>query len=261
MNRLLILLLIFTLGSSSFINKEEKNNTVENKIAQVLSQTEIIESVLNQLKIKKTDCKTEFIIIKKTPNNDTESIIVIPELVSEDEHYFELNSHILIIDNKTGKIKNRFFESSQTNEWVSDAIRMVEVSIDTAPYVVQKGKRAFGIKVRYLGSSKPNPYGKETISLFIKNKNKLSRVLKNFEINGNSGEWDANCAGEFNTVKKTLIISDNITNGYYNIIVKNKISNSKTFINKQGDCDEKEEIQIIKTILKFENNEYKEDVL
>jgi hypothetical protein len=261
MNRLLTILLIFILGSCSFTNKEKKNKTVENKTAQVLSQTEIIESVLNQLKIKEKDCKVELIALKKMPNDDTESILVIPEIVSEGDHFFELNGHILIINSKTGKIINKFFESSETNEWVSDALQMVEISIDTAPYIIQKGKRAFGIKVRHLGSSEPNPYETETISLFIKNEDKLSRVLKSFEINGNSGEWDTNCAGEFTTEKKILIISDNITNEYYNVIVKNKISNSKTFINKQGDCDEKEKNQTIKTILKFENNEYIENVL
>ena len=261
MNRLLTILLISILGSCSFTNKEKKNKTVENKTTQVLSQAEIIESVLNQLKIEEKDCKVELIAIKKMPENDTESILVIPEIVSESDHFFELNSHILIINSKTGKIISKFFESYQTNEWVSDAIQMVEISIDTAPYIVQKGKRAFGIKVRHLGSSKPNPYEIETISLFIKNKDQLSRVLKNFEINGNSGEWDTDCAGEFNTEKKILIISDIITNEYYNIIVKNKIIDSKTFINEQGDCDEKEKTQTIKTILKFENNEYIENVL
>lgn len=260
MNRLIIILILtFTLSNCSFKKKENKNTIVENKIEKVLSKTEIIEFVLKQLKIKKNNCKSEFISIKKTPNNDNESIVIIPELVSEDEYFFELNSHILIIDNKTGKIKNRFFESYTNNNWVSDALQIVEISIDTAPYIVKKGKRAFGIRVRHLGSSKPNPYETETISLFIKNENKLTRILKNFKISGNSGEWDTDCYGEFNTFEKKLIITDKLTNEYYNIISKSKIKNSKTFVNKQGECDEKNEIENIKSILKFENNGYKEN--
>jgi hypothetical protein len=42
-------------------------------------------------------------------------------------------------------------------------------------------KRAFGIRVKYSGSSRPNPYNSETISLFIKSGIILKKVLINYE--------------------------------------------------------------------------------
>ncbi|MCF6351925.1 MAG: hypothetical protein L3J06_02840, partial [Cyclobacteriaceae bacterium] len=204
---------------------------------------------------------TALIVHKELPNNLNETIMVIPEIVDEGEQYFELNSYILIVNSVTGKITHQFFESSKTNNWVSDAVKLVEITIDTAPYKVTDNNRAFGIRVRYVGSSQANPYENETISLFIKSKNALKNILKNYDVMVSSGEWNTNCAGEFMDENKVLIISKNKTNNHYDILVKNKIIETISYEDVNGDCDYNKEITTIKTVLNFNGKKYKENNL
>lgn len=224
---------------------------------------DILNIVTKQLKLDKSKIKEDLFVYKTIPNNKAETIVVIPEIVDEDEegYWFELNSYILIIDTKTGKIKNKYFESSKTNNWTSDAVVLTKISIDTAPYQVSEKIRAFGVRVHYYGMSKPNPYSSTTISLFIKSKNSLNKVLKNYTIMDYGGEWDTNCTGKFIDEKKTLIISSNKTNNFYDITVKNKITITESFEDKNGECNYKEKKTSKKTILKFNNREYKENAL
>ncbi|WP_143273659.1 hypothetical protein [Aquimarina sp. MAR_2010_214] len=209
----------------------------------------------------KSKIKNDLIISKALPNNAKEIIIVIPEIVDEEEHYFELNSYILIVNNETGKIINTYFESSTTNNWVSDAVVLTKITIDTAPYKISEKNRAFGIRVHYYGMSKANPYSNTTISLFIKSKNTLKRILKNYDVMDYGGEWDTDCIGEFIDHKKTLIITASKTNSYYNILAKNKITKTKNYIDKNNDCDSMEKVTTMKTVLKYNGEEYIEKTL
>ncbi len=218
---------------------------------------DILNIVEKQLNLDKSKIKEDLVVYKIIPNDKTETIVVIPEVVSEGEGYFELNSYILIVDTKTGKIKNKYFESSETNNWTSDAVVLKDISIDTAPYQISDTNRAFGIRVHYYGMSKANPYSNTTISLFIKLGNRLKKVLNSFDLLNYNGEWDTNCVGEFIDEKKILILSSNKTNGFHNLIVKNQITVTKNFEDKNGGCDYKEKKTIKKTILKFNGREYK----
>ena len=227
--------------------------------AQVNKEDEAInlQYILKQLKLDRSKCKMDLVALKAIPNNPDETIVVIPEIVEEEEYYFELNSHILIVDSKTGKIKYNYFESSNTNNWVSDAIQLTSIAIDTAPYQISEQNRAFGIIVRYVGSSRANPYESETIALFTKSGDTLKKILNNYEIMYNGGEWDTDCVGEFVMHKKTLIISTNKTNDYFDIIVKNKIITTKNYIDVNGECNAKEKSSTEKSLFKFNVIDYK----
>lgn len=224
-----------------------------------------LEKVLKQLNLSKSQCKLNLVTSKKLPNSPNKVILVIPEIDYEDEHTFALNSHILIVDSKTSKIINRFFEISDSNGWESDAIVLSKISIDTAPYYLSNEKRAFGIRVSFNGSSKAYPWGYETISLFEPpfegQSNNFKRLLKNYKVEEYSGHWDCNCTGEFHSEKKILIITDKLTNSYSSILVKSKIIDSVTFINKYNNCDARKTISSKTKILKYEEGKYKEYVL
>ena len=224
------------------------------------NQSKLINSVLKELKIDISTCKTNLIVEKVIPNTPTKSIVVIPELVStynqQNDCCFELNSYILIVNNVNYKIENKFYEVSSSNNWVSDAVVLSKISIDTAPYFLSNDKRAFGIRVRYTGSSRVNPYGYETISLFEQQHNTLKRLLKNYTVKSYNGEWDGNCIGEFSNSKKTLIITNNLTNSYSNILIKNTITKSIALLDKNNNCNEKETIKEITEVLKYKNGSY-----
>jgi len=265
MKKRISVLLFLTLISCSFQEKKESISIEKKQISikeEKISKSKLISLVLTQLNLKQEKCKDEFISVKAMPNNKKLSIVVIPEINIEDKEMgsFELHSYILIVNKKTGKIESKFYENSKTNEWTSDALRLTNITIDTAPYIIGKDKRAFGIRVHYLGSSKPNPYESETISLFIKNGNKLKRILNKYEINGNFGEWDTNCAGNFTNFNSILLISSALTNNY-NINVKTKTTKINNFEDKNGECKSTDIKTIRNSKLIFNKNEYKENGL
>ncbi len=243
---------------------DEKKETIEvfeiktdGKIEPVSQGETLIDNVIQQLGLNKLKIKEEFIVSKVQPHNPNETIVVIPEIEGDDdEHHFELNSHIVIVNSTTGKITHKYYESAETNGWDSDAIELSEIAIDTAPYMVSEDARAFGIRVYHYGRSKPNPYSNKTISLFVKSGNTLKKVLRHYDVMDYGGEWDTHCAGESISVKNTLIMSKEKTNTYFDIIVKSKITKSKTFVDEKGECDEENKITSKTTVLKFNGKEY-----
>ncbi|MFK7810020.1 MAG: hypothetical protein AB8F74_19600, partial [Saprospiraceae bacterium] len=89
--------------------------------------------------------------------------------------------------------------------------------------------------------------------------NKLKKILSNYEVADYGGEWDMYCTGEFIDHNKTIIMTTDKTNGYYDILIKNKIKATKSYENENGDCDTTEEINRSKTTLKFNGEEYREN--
>jgi len=239
-------------GTIDRINSKRLNDT--------LSNFALVLSILKELGIDPLLVKTDLIASKTNPQTPNEVIIVIPEIVNEEEEYFELNSHIVIADNRSGKIIQKFFESSQTNDWYSDALQLREITLDTAPYRVTDDIRAFGVRVRYVGMSKVNPYESETLSLFVKSADRLKKILDKYAVMDAFGEWDGNCFGEFRDTKNTLIMSNQKSNGFFNILIKSKVTETKNEVNKNGECDAKVITTNQKSILKFNGKEYKKDI-
>ena len=222
----------------------------------IFQEEPLINSVLKQLNLEPLKVNTDLLAIKLMSNNLEETIIVIPEIVDEGEQYFTLNSHIVIVNNTTQKITHKYFESSKTNGWVSDALQLREITIDTAPYALTENNSAFGVKVRYVGSSQVNPYENETISLFVKSDDSLKKVLHNFAVLNNSGAWNNHCIGEFTDITSTLFMSRKKTNGYFDILVKSKVTESKMYIDGNGDCESKDIITAKIKWLEFNGEEY-----
>lgn len=185
-----LMILFLLISSMTFITYSQTTDSI------------IIDNVLSQLKIQLSDCYSDLIVKKNIPYAQDKSVLVIPEIIEKSEDFFSCDSYILVINNETGEILNKFYES---NAWISDAIRIDQISIDFAPYKLNSKTRAFGIRVLYKGSSKPNPYENEEISLFVPKDSALIRVLRNFSISSISGEWDTNCEGKFTAEKKVLI--------------------------------------------------------
>ncbi|WP_109833107.1 PA3715 family protein [Reichenbachiella versicolor] len=222
------------------------------------AQNEQIDQVLLQLDIPLSRCKEELVAIKKTPNHPDETIMVIPEIISVDEYHYELSGHVVIVDTETSKIKYRNVESDITYTWDSDAVELNSISIDTAPYMITNEVRAFGIRLGYYAHSRANPYSKQTLTLFVKDKeSSLRRILNELLISESEGEYDGRCASRYSDTSKILIMSENTTNGYNDIISQSTKVDSKTYETQTGDCEEK---TISKTkdkqVLKYEHGHY-----
>ncbi|KAA2218820.1 PA3715 family protein [Maribacter flavus] len=218
----------------------------------------LINSVLMDLKLDWIQIKTDLIATKVYPENPEETIVVIPEIVDEGEHYFALNSHILIADNRSGKVTHKYFESKKTNEWVSDAIELNGIQIDSTSYQISEDKMAFGVTVSRFGSSRVNPYSNKALSLFVKSGDSLVKVLSNYTVENYGGEWDGDCDGEFNETKKSLRMGQEKNNGYFDIWVDAENSYTHSFKDKNGDCLSEMKLNPKTTILKFNGWRYSE---
>jgi len=257
---------------NSIADLEEISTTIEmfkidddgtiKPIASVNTNTQsndisLIDNVIQQLNLNKSKIKEDLIVSKVQPHNSNETIVVIPEIAIEEDDMFELNSHIVLVNTTTKKITHNYFESYKTNDWLSDAVAIEEISIDTAPYLVSEDSRAFGIRMYRYNRSQPNPYSNKTISLFVKSENSLTKILKNYDVMVNGGEWDTNCDGEFRDIKNTLIMTNKKTNGYFDILVKSIVIEIKNKEDEIGECQTtKDSSTDIKT-LKYNGSIYK----
>ncbi|NME71742.1 hypothetical protein HHU12_27500 [Flammeovirga aprica JL-4] len=167
-----------------------------------------------------------------------------------------MDSHIFVVKTETGEILSHYFESHKTNNWMSDAVVLTEIKIDTAPYIFNSSTRAFGVRVFFLGSSNINQYSQELISLFVEKDDALTPVLHQYPIENYGGEWDGECVGEFTSERKIIMISDQKSNGFNNIVIKNKITDNINFL--EGDeCKNKAKISYQKDTLKYDGSVYK----
>ncbi|MRT92811.1 hypothetical protein [Ancylomarina sp. 16SWW S1-10-2] len=218
--------------------------------------SELTSKVCKNLDLNIEDCYLSLVSEKAMPNDPSKSIIVLPKVVEKEFDYFILDSYVLIVESTTGKIISKYFESHKTNNWTSDAIKLESIKIDTAPYMLNKSTRAFGIRVSYSGSSRVNPYSEETLTLFIEKEETIFPVLNKYSVALFNGEWDGVCTGSFKDQEKIVIVAKEKSNGFTNILVKNKITET-TNVAEADDCIEKEKIRTVKEVLKYDGKVYK----
>lgn len=248
--KLLYLFILVTLTSCTQKVKQE-NTTI------ALSEEALVARALKTLKIDESN--TRFMVSKVSPSNAKETIIVIPEVVNEEEDVYELNSTIVVVDNTSGKITHKLFETSKENGWFSDAIFIDGIAIDTVEYKLKNSKNAFGVTMHVRSGSQSNPYNHESISLFTKEKNSLKKVLDSYTLYQVSGEVNVNaCYADIKKTENTLSMSDSKTNEYYDILVNNTITQENYRTDKDGECKPIEKIiSAEKRVLKFDGETYK----
>lgn len=74
---------------------------------------------------------------------------------------------------------------------------MDKIEIEPNIYQLNEKTFAYGLKIYYSNQSRPNPYASTQLSLYVREGNKLSRVLKDYPLNTFNGETDATCKGIF----------------------------------------------------------------
>lgn len=215
----------------------------------------LLNKVLASLKLKTKDVNTELVVTKILPYDKQKTVLVIPKYVTNDpdDSFFIYDAYIVIANNKTGEIVNKYYESEK---WTSDAIVLDELTIDSGLYKLNEQTRAFGVRASFTGSSRVNPYSNTTLSLYIPSKNKLSEIANAITVYNYYGEWDGNCNGEFQNEEITIDLDKEKTNGFYNLILTNKTTETKNKL-KGEDCLENVSKKNEKFKLKFNGTIYK----
>lgn len=194
-----------------------------------------MKNVIQQLQINVENVDRDLSIEKPMRYLPEMMAMAILEKVGEsnnsEEGHFTYKCHVVLYNAADKIITNRYIIQNLE----SDAIRLSGLNFDFAPYMVKSNVRAFGLRIIYSGSSRVNPYEEEKITLFVIEKDKIIPVLKDFTSYLSTGDWDTNCAGEFNSKSAVFVIEPTLSNGFFDIKVNYK--DIKT-INKlvSGDC-------------------------
>jgi hypothetical protein len=158
----------------------------------------------------------------------------IMEKTSDEPGLRSYTCHVVLYNASNKEITNKYsFEINM------DVMQLTEVNFDFAPYMIKNATRAFGLRFHTVGPSKPNPLTEEKLYLFVPEKNTLIPVLKDFTSYQYTGEWDMNCAGEFNESNAYFVMQSTSTNGYNDIQVNCKKTNTIKKI-VAGECEAKE---------------------
>jgi hypothetical protein len=200
--------------------------------SQAQNDLRLIDAVIKNLSLKNDAIKAEFTVTKPHPENRNATIVLLAVPQGEDEDAFTLDIYLVLADTKTGAILCSLAEKER---YTSDAIRLTGFQIDTALYKIASTVRAIGIRASYTGSSRPNPFGEETLSLYIQQGKTLVKVLHDFVTYQSTGEWDTNCTGSFSTSKSVLVVLAEKTNGYNNIQVNTQTTETENIV-KNEDC-------------------------
>ena len=158
------------------------------------------------------------------------------QLDSSEYEHFSYRCHVVLYNASDKAITQTYVIE---NLW-SDAVRLSSLNFDFAPYLVKENMRAFGLRINYVGSSRPNPYGEEKITLFVIEKDKLVPILKDFTSYLYIGEWDTNCSGEFNEKRALFTIQTTQSMGFNTILVNYKHIKTVNTPAGNGDCNSKE---------------------
>lgn len=226
-------------------------------MASIAQDSMLIQQVFKQIELEEKNCKIDLITTSDYPGNDSQSIVLIPEIEEQIDDYIELNTHIFIVDKQSGKINQQYFESSTTNDWYSDAVKITKIAIDHNPYHLTYQTVAFAVLVHYEGSSRPNPFVKNTISLFVPEADSIQSILKNFVVYQFNGEWDTVCTGEFTEQKKKLtMMLDQSNNGFFNLLIETNITHTTGIPDENEECVFKDVISQKKQILEYKDGLY-----
>lgn len=196
--------------------------------------------------------------VKKLPNDSHLAIAVATKysVVKDDKEYFEVNQLLYLYNSKTEKI---LYKLEEKGKYISDAIELKPVVIDSAFYDINTKEIAFGVKVAYNGSSRAFPYYSENIFLYSVNKRKIKAIADGIEIHEFRAEWDMNCSLEGEETNSMLLLDTKMTNGYYNFKLNTTVTILKTTppLNENDDCiEENTTLAPVTQVLTFKNGKY-----
>jgi len=170
------------------------------------------------------------------PANPQLTLVAVPLIKSTNEDGTVGDLELLVIDTASSAVKYRLLLTDRMND---DAISISAVEFDTARYRLTQDQTAFGLRISTSGSSRPNPYDGVGLWLYVIEKGSLRSVLDGLVVSQNGGEWDTDCAGEFQSSESTLSMSSNRTHGYADITVVETKSTKTSFVEKDNNCNDK----------------------
>ncbi|SFN54787.1 hypothetical protein SAMN05660284_01755 [Formivibrio citricus] len=202
---------------------------------------------------------SEFVACKQYPPFEGKSIVAIAKrqagtAIGDSETMGDYNLDIALVDNRTATVlKHAFFK----RRFLSDGYRFDGIEIDTANYAVAPNLRAFGIRANFhidLGFT-----SSQTLSLVIPSGKTFREVLSNADMNIIFTRNWPSCRNETREATRTLAISNQVTHGYFDLIVRETLVDTRERgdVKKTDECVSSVEHKETKTyILRFNGRHY-----
>ncbi len=124
------------------------------------------------------------------------------------EELFSLDCYLAVVDTTTMRIEQDYFESADSLEWHSDAIRLTSIQLLPNITFCDSSVVSFGLEATFIGSSKPNPYFSTMRMHFMEAGDTLIKVFEDHAFVVEYGEWDTSCAGFFVAKSKSIKFLD-----------------------------------------------------
>lgn len=153
-------------------------------------------------------------------------------------HGSRVGSYNLNLAVVTAGIAKPLATYDQRSMFLSDAIALESLELDTARYKLAPDVRAFGVRAHFKGSSRVNPLDETLLSLYVREGDKLRPVLDRLLVYSFSGEWDGNCAGERSETVRTLEMGKTSSHGYADIMVRS-VTSSLSGVGPRETCESK----------------------
>lgn len=221
------------------------------------AQNNFFSEVLRELGLQIKDINKSLFVSKVLPYAKDKSILVIPKYASRTDEEYVYDAYIVVIDNSTGKILYKFYEPQA---WVSDAIALSDLMIDTGLYILNNETRAFGIRAYYSNNSHGYPYSRTELSLFIIENKKLKRLLKNYTVSSYNGLFGSGCEGTKEEMEAIIDIDKVHQSNQFNDLVIGQTLITTDYVSKKNspnDCYEKRNIKKKTVIMRYDSNLYK----
>lgn len=170
------------------------------------------------------------------PANPQLALVAVPLIKSTNDDGTIGDLELLVIETASLAVKHRLLLADRMTD---DAVSISAVEFDTARYRLTQEQTAFGLRISTTGSSRPNPYYGVGLWLYVIEHGSLRPVLDGLIVSQNAGEWDTNCAGEFQSSESTLAMSSKRTNGYADITLVETKSTRTSFVEKDNECKDK----------------------
>jgi len=179
------------------------------------------------------DSDFKYVACKPHPDIKNASIVAIASkqlsLPSADDENYNLN--IALVDTNSEKILvHKFYEAKLPN---GGGPRLTGIEVDTAKYFVSPGSRAFGIRANLsMGFT-----SSQELSLFLIRDKHFEEILSGAEMQiFFTNRWPS-CKEKNREAKRTLGIDKNLTDGFYDLLVTERLTDSEEHTDRSGDCN------------------------
>ena len=176
-----------------------------------------IDHVLNQVDLEFNP--SHLISCKANPQNENQLLMVYAvQQYDEEKEIGDYQLYILGVNHKNRKVD--YFYAIE-DKLLSDAVELLSITWDFAPYFVKPSYRIVGLRLNYSLRSQVHPYHATILNLYDLDNKK--HILDSLIVNEYSVDTDTRCNADIEERNSVLVMRPTKTHGYFDIQVRSRL--------------------------------------